>query len=278
MTQKLAGKVAVVTGGGNGIGKATALALAAEGAKVVINDISKNAADLVVDEIKKVGGQSIANSDSVSTVAGGENIIQAAVKNFGRIDILVNCAGNFIAKPITELTEAEFDSIINVHLKGHFNTCKPAVKEMLKQKTGRIINISSRAAFNYATMPPGSVAYSGAKAGIVGLTAELSGELKDHGITVNCILPSADTQLFPGRGQKFGGGMRAGADFIAPIIVYLGTDDAKSVTGQNFYACGEDIAIFERPMQLPGFVKFIRTQGKWNIEDLAAIIPPLTGN
>jgi NAD(P)-dependent dehydrogenase (short-subunit alcohol dehydrogenase family) len=278
MTQKLAGKVAVVTGGGNGIGKATALGLAAEGAKVVINDISKNAADLVVDEIKKAGGQAIANSDSVSTVAGGENIIQAAVKNFGRIDILVNCAGNFIAKPITELSEAEFDSIINVHLKGHFNTCKPAVKEMLKQKTGRIINISSRAAFNYATMPPGSVAYSGAKAGIVGLTAELSGELKDHGITVNCILPSADTQLFPGRGQKFGGGLRAGADFIAPIIVYLGTDDARSVTGQNFYACGEDIAIFERPMQLPGFVKFIRTQGKWNIEDLAAIIPPLTGN
>jgi NAD(P)-dependent dehydrogenase (short-subunit alcohol dehydrogenase family) len=280
MTQKLAGKVAVVTGGGNGIGRATALGLAAEGAKLVINDIGRTpdgakAADKVVAEIKSAGGQAVANNDSVATASGGENIIQTALKTFGRIDILVNCAGNFVAKPIVELTEAEWDSIIGVHLKGHFNTCKAAVKEMLKQKSGRIINISSRAAFNYATMPPGSVAYSGAKAGIVGLTAELSAEVKEHGITVNVILPSADTQLFPGRGQRFGGGMREGAEFVAPLIVYLATDDAKNVTGQAFYACGGDICIFERPLQLPGPVKFIRTQGKWNIEDLAAIVPGL---
>ena len=280
MTQKLAGKVAVVTGGGNGIGRATALGLAAEGAKLVINDIGRTpdgakAADKVVAEIKSAGGQAVANNDSVATASGGENIIQTALKTFGRIDILVNCAGNFVAKPIVELTEAEWDSIIAVHLKGHFNTCKAAVKEMLKQKSGRIINISSRAAFNYATMPPGSVAYSGAKAGIVGLTAQLSAEVKEHGITVNVILPSADTQLFPGRGQRFGGGMREGAEFIAPIIVYLATDDAKSVTGQAFYACGGDVCIFERPLQMTGPVKFIRTQGKWNIEDLATIIPGL---
>ena len=280
MTNKLAGKVAVVTGGGNGIGRATALGLAAEGAKLVINDIGRapdgaKAADKVVDEIKKSGGQAVANNDSVATASGGENIIQTALKTFGHIDILVNCAGNFVAKPIVDLTEAEWDSIITVHLKGHFNTCKAAVKEMLKQKSGRIINISSRAAFNYATMPPGSVAYSGAKAGIVGLTAQLSAEVKEQGITVNVILPSADTQLFPGRGQRFGGGMREGAEFIAPIIVYLATDDAKNVTGQAFYACGGDVCIFERPLQMTGPVKFIRTQGKWNIEDLATVIPGL---
>jgi 3-oxoacyl-[acyl-carrier protein] reductase len=282
MTKKLNGKVAVVTGGGNGIGRATALGMAAEGARVVINDIGKTAdgmkaADKVVDEIKKSGGQAAANFDSVATVSGAENIVQTAVKNFGRVDILVNCAGNFIAKPILELTEAEWDSIIAVHLKGHFNTCKAAVKEMAKQKTGRIINISSRAAFNYATVPPGSVAYSGAKAGIAGLTAELSAEVKEYGITANVILPSADTQLFPGRGQRFGGGMREGAEFVAPLIVYLATDDAKNVTGQAFYACGGDICIFERPLQLTGPIKFIRTQGKWDIEDLASIIPPMIG-
>jgi NAD(P)-dependent dehydrogenase (short-subunit alcohol dehydrogenase family) len=274
------GKVAAVTGGGNGIGRAAALALAAEGASLVINDIAGTtngvkAADEVVNEIKDIGGQAVASYDSVATMSGGENIIQTAISSFGRIDILVNCAGNFIAKPILELTEAEWESIIGVHLKGHFSTCKAAVKEMVKQKSGRIINISSRAAFNYSAMPPGSVAYSGAKAGIVGLTAELSAEVKDYGITVNVILPSADTQLFPGRGQRFGGDMRESADFIAPLIVYLATDDAKDITGQSFYACGGDICIFERPLQLSGPVKFIRTPGKWDIEDLASIIPGL---
>jgi 3-oxoacyl-[acyl-carrier protein] reductase len=280
MSQKLAGKVAIVTGGGNGIGRATALGLAAEGASVVINDIGKTpdglkAADNVVSEIKAAGGKAAASYDSVATVAGSEAIVQTAVLNFGRLDILVNCAGNFVSKPILELSEAEWDSIIAVHLKGHFIMCKASVKEMQKTKSGRIINISSRAAFNYATMPPGSAAYSSAKAGIVGLTAELSAELKAFNITSNVILPSADTSLFPGRGTRFGGGAREGADFIAPIIVYLATDDAKNVTGQAFYACGGDVAIFERPMQLTNPVKFIRTQGKWNIEDLAALVPGL---
>jgi len=282
MTQKLTGKVAVVTGGGNGIGRAVALELAAAGASLVINDISRTpdnimAADKVVNEIKNSGIQAVANYDSVATMSGGNNIIQTAINNFGRIDVLVNCAGNFIAKPIIDLTEAEWDSIIAVHLKGHFSCCKAAVSEMIKQKSGRIINISSRAGFSYGTMPPNSVAYASAKAGIIGLTATLSAELKEHGITVNAILPSADTQLFPGRGQRFGGGTREGAEFVSPIILYLATDEAKNVTGQSFYACGGDIAIYDRPMQLNGPIKFLRTQGKWDIEDLATIIPSLVG-
>jgi NAD(P)-dependent dehydrogenase (short-subunit alcohol dehydrogenase family) len=282
MTQKLNAKVAVVTGGGNGIGRAVALGLAAEGAKLVINDISRasdgtTAAEKVVNEIKKAGGQAVANLDNVATMMGGESIIKTAVSSFGRVDILVNCAGNFIARSIVDLTESEWDSIIDVHLKGHFSCSKAAAREMIKQKSGRIINISSRAGFGYGTMPPNSVAYASAKAGIIGFTATLSAELKEQGITVNAILPSADTQLFPGRGPRFGGGLREGADFIAPIIVYLATEEAKNVTGQNFYACGSDICIFDRPMQLPGPHKFIRTTGKWTIEDLANIIPSLIG-
>jgi 3-oxoacyl-[acyl-carrier protein] reductase len=280
--QRLTGKSAVVTGGGNGIGRAVALDLAAEGAKVVVSDIGKdqegnNTADIVVEEIKKNNGTAIANYDSVATMAGCGNIIHTALDSFGGVDILVNCAGNFIARPIQDLTESEWDLIINTHLKGHYACCQAAVKEMLKQKSGRIINISSRAGFAFLPGPPNSVAYAAAKAGIVGLSAQLSNELLDCGITVNTILPSANTQTFPGRGTRFGGGIRENPDFIAPLIVFLATDAAKDITGRNFYACGGDICIYDRPMQFPGPHTFVRTTDKWTIDELNDIIPPLVG-
>ena len=151
MAQELKGKVAVVTGGGGDIGKGIALALAAEGAKVVVNDVSRDpdgnsAADKAVEEIKKAGGTAAANYDSVATMQGGENIVKTATSNFGRIDILVNCAGNFKVVKSVEMTEEDWDSIIDVHLKGHFSCTKAAALEMMKQKSGRIINISSRGA------------------------------------------------------------------------------------------------------------------------------------
>ena len=269
MVEKLVGKSAVVTGGGGGIGRAVALDFAAQGAKVVVNDISRasdgsSAADKVVEEIKKAKGTAIANYDSVTTMAGGENIINTAVKNFGKIDILVNCAGNNIAKLIVDQTESEWDSMIAVHLKGHFSCSKAAAKEMIKQKSGRIINISSRAAANYDPALLTSVAYASAKGGIISFTATLSAQLKEYGITVNAILPSADTQLFPGRWTRFGGGMREGADYISPIIVFLATDEAKKITGQNFYACAGDIILYDRPFQFSGSYKFLRTGGKWS--------------
>ena len=193
MAQRLTGKSAVVTGSGSpvGIGRAVALALAAKGAKVVVNDIGRDAdgtsgADRVVEEIRKANGTAVANYDSVATMQGGENIIKTAIGNFGRIDILVNCAGNLRTEPITEVTEDQWNSIIDVHLKGHFNCCKAAAMEMVQQKSGRIINFSSRATFSFG---PTGVAYCAAKAGILGLTASLSGQLKEYGITVNTILP-----------------------------------------------------------------------------------------
>jgi NAD(P)-dependent dehydrogenase (short-subunit alcohol dehydrogenase family) len=281
MTQRLKGKSAVVTGGGGGIGREAALALAAEGAKVVVNDISrdpdgKSTADKVVEEITKAKGTAVANYDSVTTMAGGENIIKTATSNFGRIDILINCAGNFKAIPIAEITESDWDSIIAVHLKGHFSCTKAAVPAMIKQKSGRIINLSSRAGFAFSPgLPPSSVAYATAKAGIVGFTGQLSLELKEHGITANTILPSANTQLFPGRGIRFGGGTREDADFVAPLIAYLATDEAKDITGQIFYACGGDVCIYNRPMQLPGPHMFIRKMGKWTVDELSEILPPM---
>ena len=290
MAQKLQGKIAVVTGAGSrvGVGKEVALALAAEGAKVVVNDIGKDpdgswGADRVVKEIIKSKGTAVANYDSVTTMLGGENIIKTAISNFGRIDILVNAAGNVKNVPFVEMTENDWDSVISVHLKGHFSCVKAAVPEMMKQKSGRIINFSSRAAFMFpsagtpsAPGGPGSPAYSTAKAGILGFTAALSSGLIGYGITVNAILPSAVTGLFPPlRPRWFGGGQTEGPEFVAPIIVYLATDEAKDITGQFIYSCAGDICIFDRPMQLPGPHRFIRKMGKWTMDELSEVIPPL---
>ena len=289
MAQKLAGKVAVVTGAGSepGIGQETAKAMAAEGASVVVNDIAKDddgswAADRGVKVIEKAKGQAVANYDAVGTVSNGDKIIKTAVDNFGRVDILVNTAGNLISKPSVEMTEEEWDSVLGVHLKGHFSCSRAAAREMIKQGSGgRIINISSRGAFMYDPLPPGlsSAAYSAAKAGILGLTVCLAAEFMANDITVNAIVPSASTSLFPGRGRRwFGGGVREHPEYLAPIMVYLATDEAKEINAQFFYACGGDICIFSRPLQLPGPHMFIRKAvGKWTLDELNEVIPPMVG-
>ena len=275
MTDKLKGKVAVITGGGGGIGGEVALAMVAEGASVVINDINKELADETINDIKKAGGKAAANYDSVVTMAGGENIIKTATNNFGSIDILVNCAGFLISAPAVEIKEKDWDDIIAVHLKGHFACTQPAIKEMVKQKSGRIINISSRASFRFNWSELDCLPMATAKAGIAGFTALLSAEMKQYGITVNAILPSAITKKYPKKLPSFGGAETVSADFVAPIIVYLATDGAKNITGQYFYAGGGDVCIFTRPLQLDGTNKFIRKIGKWTVDELNSVIPPL---
>jgi NAD(P)-dependent dehydrogenase (short-subunit alcohol dehydrogenase family) len=279
----LSGKVAVVTGSGNeGIGKATALALAGEGARVVVNDIAKTAdgqylADKVVSIIKNSGGSAAPNHDSVASMQGGENIIKTAIDNFGRVDILVNCAGNVVPARSFDMTEAQWDSMINVHLKGHFACVKAAIPYMIKQKNGRIINFSSAG----ATFGGFSIGYSAAKAGVVGLTTSLSDDLKEFGITVNCVLPSAVTSLFPheDRSKGLGDNMPVspwlGPGYIAPLIVYLSSNDAQKVTGQLFHASGGDICIYAKPFQLPGPHQFIRKDGKWTPEEIGKVIGTL---
>jgi len=280
MAKKLNGMAAVVTGSGSGIGREVALALAAEGAKVVVNDVGKDSggksfAEIVAKEIKSAGGEAFANNDSVATMAGGENIIRTTTHNFGRIDILVNCAGFSRNAPSAEISEKDWDEIIAVHLKGHFACTQPAIKEMIKQKSGRVINFSSRAGFLTAYGGLGSLPYATAKAGIVGFTMLLSAELKQHGITVNGILPSAITKGFPEKRPRFGGGDLMGPEFVPPIIVYLATPEAKNITGRFFYASAGDVIILNTPMQLSGPNKFIRKTGKWTVDELSQIIPPL---
>jgi NAD(P)-dependent dehydrogenase (short-subunit alcohol dehydrogenase family) len=281
MGDKLKGKSAVVTGGGGGIGKATCLALAAEGAKVVVNDLGKtpdgaSTADKAVEEIKKAGGVAVANHDNIASMAGGQSVIKAAVSNFGRIDILVNCAGNYKTGSILDMTEADWDSIIAVHLKGHFACTQAAAKEMVQQKSGRIINISSSGALNFS--PPGSrsIAYATAKAGILGMTATLSAHLGQFGITVNALWPGAITSLFPAATKSgFGDKKREGPEYVAPMIVYLATDLAQKVNGQFIYIAGGELCIYNRPMQLPGPHMFMRKPGMWTVDELAEIVPSM---
>lgn len=281
MSQKLSGKVAVVTGAGSraGIGKEAAKAMAAEGAKVVVNDIAidsdgNRAADRVVREINEANGTAVASYDSVSEMSGTRNIIKTAISNFGRIDILVNTAGIFVCKPTVDYTETEWDTMLSVHLKGHFGCTKYALKEMIRQKMGgRIINITSIAGFPPDLGPGPSIAYSTAKAGILGFTKSLSLEMKDHGITVNAVSPIAVTELFPIPGEVVDGVQMFGPEFVAPIIVYLATDEAKDITGQIIYSCSGDLIVYAPPMQVPGAHQYIHKRGKWSIDELIEIMP-----
>src|SRR5713226_6505052 len=149
---KLDGKVAAITGSGRGIGRGIALLMAKEGAKVVVNDLGasvsgegadKTPAQQVVEEIKKAGGQAVANADNIATIKGGENLIQAAVDSFGKLDILVNCAGILRDRMIFNMTEEEWDAVVAVHLKGHFTVMRPATAHMREKKAGSIVTFTS---------------------------------------------------------------------------------------------------------------------------------------
>jgi NAD(P)-dependent dehydrogenase (short-subunit alcohol dehydrogenase family) len=197
----LEGKVAVVTGSGRGIGRGVAMLMAAEGAKVVVNDPGvavdgtghdNGPAAEVVAEIKAKGGTAVPNFDTVATLEGGENIIKTALDNFGRIDILVNVAGILRDRMIFNMPKEDWDAVIAVHLKGHFNTIKPASILMRQQRWGRIINFSSTSGL---TGNAGQANYGAAKAGIAGLTRVVARDLGRYGVTCNAIAPGAATRM-----------------------------------------------------------------------------------
>ncbi len=279
MTDRLRNKVAIVTGSGGGVGRAVARLMASEGASVVVNDLGRDAdggymADKVVQEIIKDGGRAAASYDSVATMTGGASIVNTAIQNFGRIDILVNNAGNFVKASTVDLTEAQWDAIMAVHMKGHFACAQPAIKEMMKQKHGRIINVSSMAAARGI-----GVAYCSAKAGILGFTTSLATELKDFGITVNAVLPSAVTNLFPDKIASMPGlppQKRLGPEYAAPIFAYLATDEAKDITGRFFKMGNGDFIIYPVPLSVPaGTATPVYKEGIWSVEELIRIVPAL---
>ena len=195
MANRLAGKVAIVTGGGRGIGRGEALLLAEEGAAVVVNDLGGNPdgtghdggpADEVVAEIKAKGGRAVASYDNVAEMAGGENMVKIALDTFGRLDIVVNNAGILRDRMVFNMSEEEWDLVVDVHLKGHFTTTKAAGVIFRQQRSGRIINTSSTSGLGSM----GQANYSAAKEGIVGLTRTVARDLGRYGVTCNAIRPT----------------------------------------------------------------------------------------
>jgi NAD(P)-dependent dehydrogenase (short-subunit alcohol dehydrogenase family) len=250
----LDGKAAVVTGSGRGIGRAVAKALAANGAAVVVNDRGVTVdgkeepttpADEVVKEIKAAGGVAVANRLDIATVSGGEGVVSAAIKEFGKLDILVNVAGILRDRMIFNMSEEEWDEVIRVHLKGHYCTMRPGSAHMRERKQGRIINFSSGAALG----APGQPNYAAAKAAILGLTYSSAVALAKYNITVNAIMPGASTRMtdsIPATRMP-GGPFRESSSAantimdpanVAPIVVFLASDEAQYVNGQCFGAMG----------------------------------------
>src|SRR5581483_5410996 len=201
MSGRLEGRTAIVTGGGRGIGRGVALLLAREGANVVVNDYGVNVdgsapssgpAAEVADEIRAAGGNAVPNFDTVATVEGGERLIQTALDNFGRVDILVNVAGILRDRMIFNMSEQEWDDVIAVHLKGHYCTTKPASILMRQQRYGRIVNFSSISGLGGL---PGQANYGAAKAGVAGFTRVVARDLGRYGVTCNAIAPGAATRM-----------------------------------------------------------------------------------
>jgi NAD(P)-dependent dehydrogenase (short-subunit alcohol dehydrogenase family) len=250
----LEGKVAVVTGSGRGIGRGIALALAREGAKVVINDVgcavdgrgtADDPAAQVVKEIKALGSDAAPNYDSVSDFAAAANIVRTAVENFGRIDILVNNAGIVRDRSIGKMSEEEFDAVIAVHLKGTFNCGRHAIPLMREQGYGRIINITSSAGLrgNF-----GQSNYGAAKAGIMGLTLVWAIELERYGITVNAMAPAGMTRMtgtIPGV-DKDNPPPELDPELNGPLIAFLGSERAANVNGQIFGRRGFGYTLFQQ--------------------------------
>jgi NAD(P)-dependent dehydrogenase (short-subunit alcohol dehydrogenase family) len=295
MGELLKGRVAVVTGAGKGLGRAEAVALAARGAKVVVNDlgaasngsgVSKTPADDVVAAINKAGGVAVPSYASVAEVDGAESIIRTAVDSFGRIDVLVNNAGFNCDRMIYNISDEEWDSVIKVNLSGTFYCTRAACRVMKQQNYGRIVNTSSHAGLGNM----GQANYSAAKEGVVGLTRTVARDMQRYGVTCNVIRPVAGTRGFVEMVQEKGlqeaWEKMWGAELaerrvkqmlevnrpedVAGLVVYLASEKAGNVNGCVFEVWHGHIGIYVDP---PPVEQVLSKEGVWTPEELAEAMP-----
>ncbi|MDQ3108099.1 MAG: SDR family oxidoreductase [Actinomycetota bacterium] len=285
------GKVVIVTGAGRGIGRGHAIEFARQGAKVVVNDlggaVEGSGSDLspaqeVVEEIKGMGGEAVANGDNVADWEGAQRLINSAVETFGDLNVLVNNAGILRDRMLVNMTEEEWDAVINVHLKGTFAPTRWAATYWReKVKAGetvdaRIINTSSTSGI---FGNPGQTNYGAAKAGIASFTIIAARELGRYGITVNAIAPAALTRMTENLGGmaarakdlKADEFNRMSADNIAPLVVWLASDQSKEITGRTFLVSGGRIAVAEGWNPGPSQDKGDR----WDPAELGDVVPKL---
>ncbi|MGD9161289.1 MAG: SDR family NAD(P)-dependent oxidoreductase [Desulfobacteraceae bacterium] len=316
MSENLKGKVAVVTGSGQGIGRSIAIAMSREGAKVVTNnrkpgstgfaimdeslvenlnseekeDLKKRSeeakgdAETTAQAIRDAGGEAVPFFGDTSDFNTAKELIQTAVDNYGRIDILVNVVGTFSFSPIWEMSEEMWDYVCNVKPKAHFNCIRHALPYMMEQKFGRIINCTS-GAFKGGGIRQAH--YSAANAGVVGLTFAVAQEVIEYGITCNAFAPNAQTRasfeidayekaMPEGKGPwvfdnfKLPLNLSPSPDDLAPFICYLSTDEAAEISGSVFFVGGPSVHLYSEAEWQSSLIKY---GGRWTVEELKEQVP-----
>src|SRR5438046_3392427 len=293
MADMLAGRVAVVTGAGRGIGRGVALGLAAEGARVVVDDYgvaldgsapSSGPAFDVVEDIRRAGGEAVPNADSVAAWDGAARLIGTARETWGRLDARVTCAGILRDRMVFEMGEEEWDAVIAVHLKGTFNCVRHACAHMREQRYGRVVTFSSGAGL---FGNPGQANYGAAKSAIGGLTKVAARDLGKYGITVNAICPVAGTRMTVNDEVRRARELRKqqgiqredrgvaqieelDPDDVAPMVVYLASEYAGNVNGQFFLCFGNQVALVSQPRPVKTRYK---ADGDWTLDELERLAP-----
>ncbi|WP_210588916.1 SDR family oxidoreductase [Streptomyces sp. GESEQ-35] len=272
----LAGKVVAVTGAGRGIGRAVALAAAAEGARVVVNDYgvaidgaspTSEVAEAVVKEIETAGGEAVAVADDVATMAGGQRVVDVALESYGRLDGVVCVAGILRERMLFNMTEEEWDPVVATHLKGTFTVFRAASAVMRKQRAGTLIGFTSG---NHQ----GSVSqanYSAAKGGIISLVRSAALGLHKYGVSANAVAPVARTRMsanVPMELAEIGE-----PEDVAALVVYLLSESAQEVTGQVYTIAGPKIAVWAQPREL----RAAYAEGSWTPERIAEFLPGSVG-
>ncbi|MBB4683112.1 SDR family oxidoreductase [Amycolatopsis jiangsuensis] len=288
MSELCRDRVVIVTGAGRGIGRAHALAFAAAGARVVVNDVGvaldgsatgEGPAARVVAEIEQAGGKAVPSTDDVADFAGAENLVRTAVESFGGLDVLVNNAGFVRDRMLVNLGEDEWDAVIRVHLKGHFASLRHAAgywrgeAKAGRTPDARVINTSSGAGLLGSV---GQANYSAAKAGIAGLTVVAAAELGRYGVRVNAIAPSARTRMTE---EVFSAAMARPADGfdamapenVSPLVVWLGSAESAGVTGRVFEVEGGKVSLAQAWRHGPEVDK----GGRWDAGELGPVVEKL---
>jgi NAD(P)-dependent dehydrogenase (short-subunit alcohol dehydrogenase family) len=283
MSDIVAGKVVVVTGAGGGIGRSVALAMAASGARVIVNDIGVSLAgegggdgpaQQVVAEIRAAGGEAVANTDSVASSEGANRIVQTAIDHFGRIDAIVNNAGNLRDRVFHKMNEDEWRQVIDVHLHGAFFVSRAAAPFFREQESGAFVHMTSTSGLIGNL---GQANYAAAKLGVVALSKSIALDMSRYNVRSNCIAPfawsrmtssiPADTPEARARVEKL---KKMEPGKVAPLAVYLASDAARDVTAQLFAVRANEIMLFSQPRP----IRSVHLSEGWTPESIADVAIP----